>query len=342
MNATFRCDATAAIGGGHVYRCLVLADALATAGWSCAFATAAESGKTVPELSDSGHRIVWLNEAGLQDPRALPVEREQQIDLLVVDHYGLDASYERAGREHAARIMAIDDLATRDHDCDVLLDQTLGRRPDEYAGRVPAGCRLLLGPSFALLRTQFADARRSGRPARHANGRRRMLISFGAIDGRNLSALALQAVLRTGHDLEIDVVMGPAARSLAAVRRIADSQPARIRVHVGVADMAALMAGADLAVGAGGTTAWERCCLGLPTVIIVTAANQRRIADELANAGAALVAGEAGEVTDERLAAVISRLLQTPETLLRMSQAAAAICDGEGARRVCRELGKAA
>ena len=168
--AVFRADASPTMGGGHVMRCLTLADALRDAGWSCAFATAAESSAMVPALARSGHATIDIASDDAGELGACV----GHADLLIVDHYGLGAVFEGRARDWAGQVLVIDDLPNRPHDCDLLLDQTAGRGAGDYAGMVPDHCRLLLGADHALLRPQFLSARGSpgciaiaNRPASH-------------------------------------------------------------------------------------------------------------------------------------------------------------------------------
>lgn len=324
--AVFRADAGARIGTGHVVRCLTLADALAEHGWESLFACTEETVATVPALAR--YRIV---PAGA--PEDLP-----PAELLVVDHYGLDSAYERRARARARRVLVLDDLADRPHDADLLLDQNLGRTAADYAGLLPHGCRLLLGPQWALLRPQFAAARPAALARRQQGGPvRRLLVAFGGTDPDNATGLALEAIARAGLEAAVDVVLGPRAPHLDSVRRQAAALPAA-RVLTGVEDMAALMAAADLAIGAGGTSSWERCCLGLPTLLVVIAGNQEHIARALADAGAALAAGRMSELSPDGLAALLRATAADSACLATMSECAAGICDGSGINRLAPRL----
>ncbi len=325
MRAVFRADAGPRLGSGHAMRCLTLADALAGRGWRCIFVCTPETVATVPALRR--HRI--MHPADPDAPGDLPPG-----ELLVVDHYGLGAAYEGGARRRAGRILVIDDLAEGRHDADLLLNQNLGREAGEYAGLVPPDCRLLLGPHWALLRPQFAAAR----PAALARRRkeptlRRVLVALGGTDPDNATGVALAALARLGmEETAIEVVLGPKAPHLEAVRAQAAAMPGA-RVHTGVEDMAALTAVADLAIGAAGGSAWERCCLGLPSVMLVLADNQEPIARALAAAGAADVAGRAGAVDTAALADAVAAL-RPSRPRREMAERAAAVCDGNGAGRV--------
>ena len=335
----FRADASHHIGGGHIMRCLALADALAVAGHACAFAFRPATLDMVAGLGDSGHSLLRLDDDG-DDVAAMASEWPGGVDWLIVDHYGWGAGFESECRGWASRIMVIDDLADRDHDCDLLLNQTFGGVDDHYAPLVPAHCRLLLGPDYAVLRPQFA-ARRAESLARRAEqtGVERIFVNFGATDPDNVTALALEALRRAVLAVDVDVVLGWASPNLGPVRALVESLPFPVELHVGVDDMAALMARADLAIGAGGGSSLERCALGLPSLVIVTADNQSELVATLERRGAIRLCGRHDEVLPDDLARVIGALAADGAALRVMSASAEAICDGRGAARVARALG---
>ena len=330
--AVFRCDASARIGAGHVMRCLTLADALAETGWTCAFASRAPTADMLPALAEPPHHHLELDDEAEAD--ALAARWPGGCDLLVVDHYRRDSAFETACRPWARRIMAIDDMPDRRHDCDILLDQNLGRRANDYDGLVPDPCRRLAGARYALLRPQFAAARRSAIRRREVGGPpRRILVSLGATDPDNVTATVLRSLGEADLPAEIDVVLGRAAPHLETIRALALGLPGRVTVHAGVDDMAILMKEADIAVGAAGSSSWERCCLGLPTVLLVIADNQRPGAVGLADAGAAVPI----ELADAAGTAVWD-LWRSAESRHAMAAAARGVCDGYGTTRVLTEL----
>jgi UDP-2,4-diacetamido-2,4,6-trideoxy-beta-L-altropyranose hydrolase len=336
--AVFRADASPSVGGGHVMRCLALADVLARSGWRIGFAVGAETRQTLPVLDEAGHQIVELSTNDrLDEPAAMVEHWPGGCDLLVVDHYGKDADFEHATRPWARRILAIDDLADRPHDCEILLDQTLGRVPEDYCSQVPAGCRLLLGSAYALLRPEFSELRRRTASARASDSMSRIFVSLGATDPDGATATVLDGIAQSGLDVEVDVVLGASAPHLELVRHKAEQLNTIIRVHTDTRDMARLMANADLAIGAAGTSSWERCCLGLPTVMVVLAANQRAIADALSVAGAVRIVGREGAIRARDIATALTELGHDAAGRRAMAAEAAALCDGLGATRVMME-----
>lgn len=343
MHIAFRTDASVDIGTGHVMRCLALADAWRQRGATCTFVCRPQAGHLLELIAERGHRALALAQTGtgvyphtdpLEDARATAQALAGQApDWLVVDHYGLDRTWETAARDVGKRLMVIDDLADRAHDCDLLLDPNLGRSRAHYDGLVPAHAQRLTGPAHALLRPEFAHerdtslARRAKAPATH------LLIAMGGIDKDNATGRIL-ASLRAGglpESARLTVVMGSRAPWLAQVQQQAAHLPCPIRVWVDACDMADLMAASDLALGAAGGTAWERCCLGLPSLLLVLAPNQRPGALALAKAGAALVLDSPESASRQALALLQPQAIAQ---LRQMSGAAASITDGQGVGRI--------
>ncbi|HRQ61258.1 MAG TPA: UDP-2,4-diacetamido-2,4,6-trideoxy-beta-L-altropyranose hydrolase, partial [Alphaproteobacteria bacterium] len=250
-----------------------------------------------------------------------------ECDLVVVDHYGLDAAYERPARTWAKRIVVIDDLADRHHDCDVLIDSTFGRNSSDYKSLVPVHCKILCGANYAMLRPQFA-ALRAQSLARRAtlSSPPRVLISLGSTNVGNVTGKVLAALESYTAPLSLDVVMGSGAAHLDDIKTGT--------LHIDTPNMAALMASADIAIGAGGTTSWERCCLGLPTILIELADNQSLIASSLHDAGAVLNIGLLNDLTAQKIHAALDDILNNAAKREAMIKTASAICDGRGTERI--------
>jgi UDP-2,4-diacetamido-2,4,6-trideoxy-beta-L-altropyranose hydrolase len=349
-----RADASIRAGTGHVMRCLTLASALRLAGARCEFLCRELYGHLIDLVIEKGfvvHRLerctipraefagpphaAWLECTVEEDAdQCAPTVRAGQPAWLVVDHYALDARWETMVQPRGTRLLVIDDLADRPHRADLLVDQNLGRHPDAYRHRVPASCQLLIGPSFALLRPEFAALRFHSLQRRGEGPWRHLLVAMGGTDERNSTGSILNILARCElpAGCHITVVMGADAPALEQVRQLAAAMPVRTTVAVAVDDMATRMAEADLAIGAAGGTAWERCCLGLPTLLLALADNQQSGAAALEAAGAALSLGGL-ESLPSSLPAALERV-KDPERLARMSQAARNVTDGRGTARV--------
>lgn len=360
LTIAFRVDASKTIGTGHVMRCLTLADALVVAGAKCHFIMRQFPGGMEAIVRKRGHVVSMLPEMRLgereYDIAATPhsswlgtdwrtdanetiaVLREINSDWLVVDHYALDRKWERLAMTAAGRLLVLDDLADRPHDCDFLLDQNLGRAETDYDGLLPSHTKRLIGPEFALLRTEFQVARGKSLQRRQSGSLDSILISMGGVDHENATSSVLRALdsvdeLRLTH---VTVVLGSASPNIRQVSKQAELMKVSTKVYVNADNMADLMSETDLAVGAAGGTAWERCCLGVPTLMIVLAENQRSGAAALHNASAAVCLGE-GVAAIESLPSALKRMA-VPDELKKFSDNAARICDASGARRVTDKL----
>lgn len=328
----FRCDARPELGGGHVMRCLTLAEALARRGAQIAFATNREAETVSPALARSAYlRLDAHAPADLPRPAGWT-----HADWIVIDHYDLGAEEHRAMRRPGERLAVIDDLANRALDCDLLVDHNPGKRPADYDGLVPQTAERLVGPDFALLRPEFGAARAASLARRANPGLERILVTMGLTDVGAITARVVDGLARSGREFAIEAVIGRHAPSREALEARAACD-ARLTLTVDASDMATRMAEADLAIGAVGGTALERCVLGLPAIAVPLADNQRPATRALGEAGAVIVI-EPDTDFEARLAASIEDLITQPGRLAAMSRSAAEICDGLGADRVADAL----
>jgi UDP-2,4-diacetamido-2,4,6-trideoxy-beta-L-altropyranose hydrolase len=251
-------------------------------------------------------------------------------DWLVVDHYALDFRWEKAMSPAYQHLMVIDDLADRRHECDALIDQNIGRTPNDYLAWVNPDCTLLMGPSYALLRPEFPTIRRRSLDHRANRTIRKLLISMGGIDKDNATGAVIAGLSYCDlpQDIEILVVMGEQAPWLEQVRAKVAALPFFATTLTAVSDMASLMAEADIAIGAAGTTTWERCCLGLPSIVIGTAENQRYVLSQLA-AEKLVVIGDLSDIrgNPDALRILMKQLIDGRECYSRRS---AELTEGNG------------
>lgn len=360
----FRTDASLQIGTGHVMRCLTLANALATHGHECLFICRAHQGHQIEQIRDKGHLVNvlpalnrtataplsdtsatphpvhshWLGTSQAEDAQACVLSlKGLRPDWLIVDHYALDARWETALKACCGKLMTIDDLADRKHVCDLLLDQTFGRPPTDYRPLVPAECQILCGAQYALLRPEFAKLRSYSLKRRLHPSLRRILISMGGVDKDNATGQSLLALRNCPlpENCQIQVVMGSAAPWLGEVQAQAEKMPWTTTVQTDVNNMAQLMADSDIAIGAAGATTWERCCLGLPTIMLVLAQNQERIAQSLSSAGAAWTIERIAHIS-EQLPGMITKLSADQTQLKALARSASRIVEGHGVETVTR------
>ncbi len=355
MNIAFRADATSQIGTGHFMRCLTLADGLKQRGAHIRFlsrelprhlcgllaakgmeAASLGSSASASSADDLAHAH-WLGASQTQDAQATIQALSDRIwDWLVVDHYALDARWETALRSVVRQIMVIDDIADRQHDCDVLLDQNVyADMQTRYAGKVPENCRILLGPNYALLRDDFRKLREHAMP--RTGPVKRVLVFFGGVDADNHTGRAIEALSEIGRpDLHVDVVIGTQHPCLEQI----EAACARwgFFCHVQTNCMAKLMAAADLAIGAAGSASWERCCVGLPAIVVALADNQMNIAKGLELFGACIYVGTIKTASAPIMRGAIAKLLCTQDRLKALAERSYSLVDGLGVDRVCEQM----
>lgn len=333
MKVAIRTDASTHIGTGHVMRCLSLANVLRRHGCDVCFLTARREGHLHELIRGQGYESVLLDippnnwQADAELTCKAIERRGAGADWVVVDHYALDGRWESFVRSRGAAsfIMVIDDLANRAHQCELLLDQNYVTDMDtRYAYLVPSTCVKLLGPRYLLLRDEFAAARPAS-IAKHRKELRRLLLFFGGSDPTNETAKALSAVERfVDSGLHVDVVVGQTNPN----RRIIEercSQHAELHYYCQINHLAQLMSRADLSIGAGGVTMWERCYLGLPSAVVIVADNQKQSVEAAAAQGAIRNLGWHESVTVTDIEDVIQEALTGELVLDNMSGAARAL-----------------
>ena len=302
MNIAFRVDASIHIGTGHFMRCLTLADALKQRGVHIRFVSRHMPDYLRDMLVVKRHEFIpldssqsdmspddlslahWLDTSQDMDAQnTIQALSDQTWDWLVVDHYALDSCWESVLRQAAKNILVIDDIADRIHDCDALLDQNFYVDMNtRYIGKVPPNCRLWLGPRYALLRKEFQQVREKVNP--RTGPVKRILIFFGGMDADNYTGRILDMMVNIGiSELHVDVVIGTQHPFREQIELTCVEHG--FFCHVQTNRMAELMALADLSIGAGGSAIWERCCLGLPTLVICGADNQRKQIADAASEG---------------------------------------------------------
>lgn len=346
MRVAIRADASVEVGTGHVMRCLALADALREMGAEVVFVCRDLAGNLCDLIEARRFMVCRLARSDGNDPDwRLDAEQSgaslirlwPKTDWMIVDHYRLDGRWETLARSFSEKVMAIDDLADRPHDCDLLLDQNYCRGMDSrYSGLVPSQCRLLLGPRYALLRSEFSRAR--ARMKQRDGALKRILVFFGGSDPGNETAKALAGIRQFSRpEVAVDVVVGSSNPHREEVRRLCDTLP-NATYHCQVDNMAEMMASADLAIGGGGTTTWERCSLGLPALVAILADNQAELVQAVAEYGAIVNLGWADRLAPADYRRALEAI--TPERLAGMQQLGIGLVDGQGRERVAEVLGQ--
>lgn len=357
MKIFFRTDASLEIGSGHVMRCLTLAEALKTNGAECHFICRDHDGHLILHIQSQGFTVHvlkgelslptaradlfhahWLGTSQENDAQQSSVIlRNHEIAWLIVDHYALDSRWESFVRPYVDQIMVIDDLADRTHDCDLLLDQTFGRDEQDYKELAPQSCRFLCGTKYSLLRPEFLKLRdySLSRRFQHQFALKRLLINLGGVDKDNITSQILEMMKSFTFidEFEITVVLGASCPWKNEVEAIAQDLPGKSSVLVNVKNIASIMAESDLAIGAAGATAWERCCLGLPSIMLVIANNQHLVAQSLSAVGAAVVIDDLSKVR-LRLGRILFSFREDKDKLRLMSCRSSELVDGSGVQRV--------
>jgi UDP-2,4-diacetamido-2,4,6-trideoxy-beta-L-altropyranose hydrolase len=357
VKIVIRTDASIKMGSGHVMRCLTLAEELNKNGFDITFISRAHEGNLNGLISDKGMKVVELSAPdsrsapvgnGCSDDYAewLGVTREQDVretinvlgktipDWLIVDHYGLDESWEKTIRSHVKKIMVIDDLANRHHDCEMLLDQNwFDDKESRYKGLVPAGCTLFLGPEYALLRPEFSEARKTIKPRNDVV--KRIFVFFGGSDPHKLTKMTLRALCESElSHLEVDVVIGQNNPQKSELKELCLKRPLT-HLHIQVDEMASIMVKADLAIGSGGVNTWERICLNLFSFVVMTASNQESTINDLNEYGYIKYLGVHKNITQKKIKNCIYKY-QNKSKQYKLNEM---IIDGMGVDKISRIIG---
>jgi len=344
MNVIIRTDASIEIGTGHVMRCLTLAKQLRNEGATVVFLCRNFPGNSIKIIEQEGFKVVsllseveennvkWVNNNWRKDTDATQLiikNLNEQIDVLLVDHYGIDARWETEMRPFANKIIVIDDLANRKHDCDLLLDQNYYlNMSSRYINLLPISCVQLLGPNYVLLRDEFMeiDVTKINRTGEIKN----VFIFFGGSDPTGETMKALEAI----RDIEvpvINVVVGAANPMKKKVEQWCN-ELINFTYHCQVNNMAELMMEADFAVGAGGATTWERCYLKLPSLVTVVAENQLELTNDAAGTGCLINLGVHDSVTVDNMKEVLTRVIKHPKEVKRLITKCSDILNAEKVR----------
>ncbi len=350
-----RVDASLHLASGHVMRCLTLAKMIRQQGGECTFVCRELEGNMIKVLA-AEHMAVKVLTNRNQDicgdfdarlgttqevdaAQTLAVISQTDADIVVVDHYALGERWEELIGAKDYPVMAIDDFTDRPHACDILLNQNLGVTAGHYGGGVvPEACEIMAGAQYALLRPEFAAHRAAMTNNEKADhSRRNILVSMGGMDAQNATDWVLQVLqsctLPKGWN--VSVVLGSSAPHLKSIEAAIGSLNFGAELHIDARNMAELMARSDFAIGASGSTSWERCALGLPAIIVSLAPNQDGLAQALVDAGAA----KRVALNDSRaLADEIECLLSDGVQRNAMACAAQDVTDGLGAQRVASRI----
>jgi UDP-2,4-diacetamido-2,4,6-trideoxy-beta-L-altropyranose hydrolase len=351
-----RTDASQQIGSGHVVRCLTLAEALRDSGMTIEFITRDHPGNLNEYIMGKGFKVHLLSDRNISKSQESLARYEQWLgvtqavdaaqtiealvdkdpDWMIIDHYALDHEWEKRLRPHTGKIMVIDDLANRNHDCDLLLDQNYIHDQSRYDELLYPDTLRLLGPTYALLRKDFTANRNDVVKSQHKTNR--IFVFFGGSDPDNLTLTAIKALKRPNlKHLSVDVVVGSANPHIVEIKKQVAEHP-HAQLHIQIENIAELMTKADIALGAGGSTTWERMALGLPTIIVTIAENQIAPSRDLDQDGYLQWLGNADQVDEHSISDALSRAIESPHQLQEWAQKGRQLVDGAGVQIVSRLL----
>ena len=327
MKVIFRVDASLQMGTGHVTRCLTLAQVLKENGADVKFICRKHEGNLIDKIRSNGfvvHELelfreadvdtslvhsYWLGTTQQQDANdCIDILKAEELDWLIVDHYALDEQWQKRLKPYYKKLMVIDDLADRKHQCDILLDQTFGRQQEDYSALTPKGCNLLLGSQYALLRPEFAKWRIYSLKRRKKSKFNQILINVGGVDFENFTEFFLNALngMPQMNGKSVMVIMGSKSPHINRIKVLSEILSFKVEVLVDVGNMAEILANTDLVFGALGVSTWERCLLGVPSVVISTAKNQEFTAKILHDLGAISFLGKSSIVKAEDVKSIIN------------------------------------
>ncbi len=333
----FRLDSSVEIGMGHLVRCLTLAHELKKTGVSCFFACMELPGNGMAVIKSNHFSVFVLKSNDAEEFQSLLAGKD--VDLLVVDHYQIGESWHVAVKPSVKKVMVIDDLANRFLQCDYLLDMGLGKVAFNYRGLIPDSCEMMLGEQYALLGEEFVFLRETAKIKRiEQRSLKNVLISLGSIDIHDLLPNMIQVLSSNVHFeyLHFLVVVSARTPNIDKIRQAVD-QSSRFSLVEDSRTMAEHIVWADLGIGAAGITAYERCCLGLNSIVVPLMENQLHFALELQRQDLVTVIKNTSELVN-CIAVKLSEFIQDIAFFNKKTMDCMALIDGLGARRVVKVL----
>jgi len=343
MFVLIRADSSSKIGAGHIMRCLTLALELRRRGVDVEFVSRVLKGNILNHVREHGFSvgaIPSLNPNGDESidyeydaKETIEVINKRCVDWCIVDNYNLDSKWHKLVKQKIDNVFVIDDMPNRQFDCEVLLDQTYARNECDYTNLTPNDCKLLLGTEYALLRSEFSELRSYAlKKSNNFTGEWKIMISMGGMDIDNYTSVVLRAIEKFSWTIrpQITIALNSSSPHLDDISKLIKDMMIEARLYIDTDDMAKMMLEADFAIGGGGTTSWERCCLGLPTIAIILADNQRQIVDNLEQAGAVIKVDAMNTDLDRSLNNAFSEITNNEDRLISLSRNAINICDGSG------------
>lgn len=360
MSIAIRVDSSIEIGSGHVMRCLTLANRFKQRGSSISFICRDHPGNLISLIKENGFRVFilplikqvncenttklfhsdWLGSSQEEDANECSdILKKIKPKLLIIDHYAIDIVWENSIKNFAKNIMVIDDLVDRSHDCNFLLDQTYQRNVKEYNNLILSECVFMIGSDYALIRPEFLKYRPYSLKRRASAEFQNLIINLGGVDKDNITSLVIDSIqnINLPSSFKINVVMGKSSPHIKKVQEAISRSNFSINLNVGIKNIEELMSEADIAIGAPGSTSWERCCLGIPSILIILAKNQKDIAKSLNKKKVVKIINKPNDIK-KLLPNMLEQLKNNPKELQSMSFLASAIVDGLGVERIIHKL----
>ena len=352
MKVVFRVDASLNMGTGHVMRCLTLAQVLKDNGANVEFICRKHEGNLIDkvrasefiihelevfeetEVDDKLAHSCWLGATQQQDADdCIDILKAEKFNWLIVDHYALDSQWQKRLKPYYEKLMVIDDLADRKHNCNILLDQNLVSNMNcRYDDLVENSCQKLLGPKFALLQSAYSKLHKYAKVRTKV---KRIIISFGGNDINNLTEFFIEAFINlNSSDISTDVVISKSSVNFKKIQEMVKNHT-NIDLHSDLPSLAELMIKSDLAIGASGSTTWERLCLRLPSIVATLAYNQEETAAELHSRRLIYLIGSSKEVTVKNAEHAMRHFINHNKENEQMAKMYKKI-DGRGVERVSK------
>ena len=336
-----RVDSSTKIGYGHFMRCMALADTLQK-NFEINFITRSLEGSLISDIQKKGFGIFRfysnsekINEKNdAQKTISLIKKHSGSKNILIVDNYQLSKKWETDVKPFVHKLIVIDDLSNRSHNCDLLIDQNLHTKVNGlYKGLIPSNCIKLIGPKFSMIRKEFRMMRKSVKPRTFPI--KKILVSFGGSDTKNQTSVALNSIKKMNGKINVDVVVGKANKCKKTLKIFCNKNK-HFTYHEQIDNIADLMLSSDLSIGSSGSTTWERCCLGLPAIVSISSNDQRDIANSLSRKKCIINLGDVKKLKESSYINVITNLKKND--LRNMSKNSMSLVDGNGTQRIFKHI----
>ena len=341
-----RVDSGNIIGFGHAMRCLTIANQMKKHNYNVSIISSKEKNNLDQLFIKNGYKIYHVNNKkidlrkihekyDLEQTKKILKNINKKIDLLLVDHYSLGFNWEKSLRRLVEKIVVIDDLNNRKHDCDLIVDQGLHHNMKKaYRHLVTNNCKILLGPKYAILRPEFHQIREK---LPNQNKKiERIIISFGGSDPNGDTIKALDGIMKIkNREFRIDVIVGKSNLKYKKIMRMCEKM-IKTRCFYNVKKIASVMSKCDLAIGSGGSTTWERCCLGIPSIVCIASQDQNEATNILYSKKCIINLGQSKKIMPSDFANAIENM--TYEKRRKMRGECLKLVDGNGTKRIIQKI----